>query len=125
MRHIMSCAVRDAYRNGKDDETLPPIVLFDNDGQPMGRLKKGDAIIYYNIRGEREVELTQSLTDAGFDEFPVATDLPLSFATMIEYKKDLRVHVAFPPESAVEDTLSEIIAKHSLKQAKITESEKA
>ncbi len=121
----MSCAVRDAYRNGKDDETLPPLVLFDNYGQPMGRLKKGDAIIYYNIRGEREVELTQSLTDAGFDEFPVATDLPLSFATMIEYKKDLRVHVAFPPENAVEDTLSEIIAKHNLKQAKITESEKA
>ncbi|MGZ3634574.1 MAG: alkaline phosphatase family protein [Syntrophales bacterium] len=121
----MSCAVRAAYRNGKDDETLPPLVLFDNNGQPLGRLKKGDAIIYYNIRGEREVELTQSLTDAGFREFPVSNNLPLSFATMVEYKKDLRVHVAFPSENAVEDTLSEIIAKHNLKQAKITESEKA
>ena len=125
IRSIISRAVRNAYRNGKDDETLPPLVLFDRNGGPVGRLKKGDAIIYYNIRGEREVELTQSLTDAGFDKFPVANDLTLHFATMIEYQKDLRVHVAFPPEGAIEDTLSEIIARHNLKQAKITESEKA
>ncbi len=122
---IMSRAVRNAYGNGKDDETLPPLVLFDSNAQPMGRLKKGDAVIYYNIRGEREVELTQSLTGAGFDKFPVENDLPLSFVTMIEYQKDLRVHVAFPPEGSIEDTMSEIIARHNLKQAKITESEKA
>jgi 2,3-bisphosphoglycerate-independent phosphoglycerate mutase len=121
----MSRAVRDAYRNGEDDETLPPLVLFDNNGERMGRLKKGDALIYYNIRGEREVELTQSLTDAGFDKFPVENDLNLHFATMIEYQNDLRVHVAFPPESAIEDTLSSIIARYKLKQAKITEPEKA
>ena len=122
---IMSRAVRKAYRNGKEDETFPPLVLFDRHGQPVGRLKKGDALIYYNIRGEREVELTQSLTDLGFDKFPVENDLTLHFATMIEYHKELKVHVAFPPESTIKDTLSEIIAKNNLKQAKITESEKA
>jgi 2,3-bisphosphoglycerate-independent phosphoglycerate mutase len=121
----MSRAVKNAYRNGEDDETFPPLVLFNRKGLPAGRLKKGDAIIYYNIRGEREGELTQSLTDVGFDKFPVANDLTLHFATMIEYQKDLSVHVAFPPEGAIEDTLSEVIARHDLKQAKITESEKA
>jgi 2,3-bisphosphoglycerate-independent phosphoglycerate mutase len=50
----MSRAVRDAYRNGKEDETSPPLVLFDRKGRPVGRLKKGDAAIYYNIRGERK-----------------------------------------------------------------------
>jgi 2,3-bisphosphoglycerate-independent phosphoglycerate mutase len=122
---IISRAVRNAYGNGEDDETFPPLVLFDRKNRPVGRLKKGDAVIYYNIRGEREVELTQSLTDAGFEKFPVENDLVLHFATMIEYQKDLRVHVAFPPEGAIEDTLSEVIARHGLKQAKITESEKA
>jgi 2,3-bisphosphoglycerate-independent phosphoglycerate mutase len=122
---VMSRAVRNEYRNGKEDETLPPLVLFDRKGRPVGRLKKGDAVIYYNIRGEREVELTRSLTDAGFDKFPAENDLSLHFATMTEYEKGLRVNVAFPPEGAIKDTLSEIIARHSLKQAKITESEKA
>jgi 2,3-bisphosphoglycerate-independent phosphoglycerate mutase len=121
----MSRAVRKEYKNGKEDETFPPLVLFDRQGRPVGRLKKGDAVIYYNIRGEREVELTRSLVDARFDKFPVENDLTLHFATMIEYQKGLRVHVAFPPEGVIEDTLSEIIARHNLKQAKITESEKA
>ena len=122
---IMSRAVRKEYRNGKEDETFPPLILFDRQARPVGRLRKGDAVIYYNIRGEREVELTRSLVDAGFDKFPVEDDLTLHFATMIEYQKGLKVHVAFPPEGAIEDTLSEIIARHNLKQAKITESEKA
>jgi len=122
---IMSRAVSQEYRNGQEDETFPPLVLFDRQGRPAGRLKKGDAVIYYNIRGEREVELTRSLVDAGFDKFPVEDDLTLHFATMIEYQKGLKVHVAFPPEGAIKDTLSEIISRHNLKQAKITESEKA
>jgi hypothetical protein len=30
----MSRAVRDAYQGGKEDETLPPLVLFNRAGQP-------------------------------------------------------------------------------------------
>lgn len=121
----MSQAVRNAYREGKEDETLPPLVAIDHIGKPLGRLKKGDAVIFYNIRGEREVELSRSLLEAGFDEFLVEKDLTLHFATMIEYHKDLNARVAFPPEGVIEDTLSEIFARRHLRQVKITESEKA
>jgi len=121
----MSQAVRSAYREGKEDETLPPLVAIDRIGKPVGRLKKGNAVIFYNIRGEREVELSRSLLEAGFDEFPVEKDLALHFATMIEYHKDLNARIAFPPEGVIEDTLSEIIAHYRLRQVKITESEKA
>ncbi len=125
VRYVMSRAVRNAYQAGKEDETLPPLVLFNRAGQPAGRLKKGDAVIFYNVRGEREVELTKSLMDAGFDKFPVEKNLTLHFATMIEYYKELNASVAFPPEGVIEDTLSEIIARHHLRQVKITEAEKA
>lgn len=121
----MSSEVRNAYRDGKEDETLTPLVLFDHIGQPVGRIKKGDAVIFYNIRGEREVELSRSLTEPGFNEFPVEKNLNLYFATMIEYHKDLNVNVAFPPEGVIKDTLSEIISRNNLKQVKITEAEKA
>ncbi len=121
----MSRAVRNAYREGREDETLHPLVLLDQTGKPEGRFKKGDAVIFYNIRGEREVELTMSLASAGFDKFPIERNLALHFATMIEYRKDFNVHVAFPPEGEIEGTLSEIIAAHNMKQAKVTESEKA
>jgi len=121
----MSRAVRDAYREGKEDETLPPLVLLNQGGQPIGRLKNGDTVIFYNLRGEREVELTRSLTDIQFNEFSTEKNLALHFATMIEYNEKLNVHVAFPPDEIIQDTLSEVLSRHNLKQAKITEAEKA
>ncbi len=121
----MSEAIRQAYKEGQEDETLLPLVLTDPQGNPVGRISKGDSVIFYNIRGEREIELTRSLTEDNFTQFPVAADLNLNFATMIEYQKGLNVEVAFPPEETLQDTLSDIISRHNLQQAKITEAEKA
>jgi 2,3-bisphosphoglycerate-independent phosphoglycerate mutase len=91
----------------------------------VGRIGRGDAVIFYNVRGEREIELTRCLTEADFREFPVAEDLKLAFVTMIEYRRGLPVRIAFPPEVILEGTLSDIISATGLRQAKITEAEKA
>ena len=121
----MSNAVRGAYAQGQEDETLLPLVLTDTEHNPIGRFQAGDSVIFYNIRGEREGELTQSLTDPCFAEFPIDRNLAVNFATMIEYGKGLNVQVAFPQEGVLSDTLSDVIAAHGLTQAKITEAEKA
>jgi len=121
----MADAVRDSYKAGEEDEALEPIVLADEYGEPIGRMEDGDYVIFYNIRGEREIELTESLTDEHFDEFPTKDGLKLNFATMIEYDKKLDVKVAFPPTGKIDDTLSEVISKKGLRQVKIVESEKA
>ena len=121
----LSNAVRRAYEKGIDDEMLEPLVLTDENGSPKGRFHNGDAVIFYNIRGEREIELTRSFTEKDFREFPVSRDLALHFATMIEYRKGLQVAVGFPPEGPVEDTLSVVLAKAGKHQVKITEAEKA
>jgi len=117
--------VRTAYRRGEEDETLSPLVLTDARNLPVGRIAGGDAAIFYNLRGEREIELTRSLTEKDFKEFPVEPDLNLRFATMIEYRRGLPVRVAFPPDGTLEETLSDTISLHDLRQAKITEAEKA
>ncbi|MBN1615562.1 MAG: alkaline phosphatase family protein [Deltaproteobacteria bacterium] len=121
----MSSAVRAAYRSGEEDETMEPLVLYGSDDRPLGRISPGDGVIFYNIRGEREIELTRSLTEEGFQPFAVQEPLQLSFATMIEYDRGLNVRVAFPSEGAIGDTLSEVISRHGLGQVKITEAEKA
>lgn len=121
----LSQVVRQAYKRGEEDETLLPVVLAGPDGSPIGRIKKGDSVIFYNIRGEREIELTESLTAGNFGHFRAETGLGLDFATMIQYSASLPVKVAFPPEDVVCDTLFEILAANSLKVAKITEAEKA
>jgi len=121
----LSQAVRQAYRLGQEDEALEPLVLVDAQGQPAGTLRDGDYVIFYNIRGEREVELSRSLLNGDFSDFSTRKDLHLHMATMIQYDPNLRVEVAFPPEREIRDTLSEVVSRQGLKQVKVVESEKA
>jgi len=118
-------AVRKAYRRGEEDEGLEPIIKVDSSSVPIGRLKDGDYVIFYDIRGEREVEITQSLTEKNFSHFPVKENLRLHFATMIKYDASLDVRVAFPPEEKIKNTLTEVITRAGLRMVKISESEKA
>jgi len=125
LNNVMSQAVRKVYRSGQEDETMEPLVLTGRNIRPVGRVRDRDAIIFYNIRGEREAELTRSLTEKTFPFFPVDNNIRCPFATMIEYQPGLNVQVAFPAEETVHDTLSETLSRRNLRQAKITEAEKA
>jgi len=118
-------AIKKAYKAGQEDEALEPIVATDFSGQPVGRLSKGDYVIFYDIRGEREIELTQSLIDKDFSHFAIDKDLDLKFVTMIEYDSSLKVKVAFPPNGKIRNTLGEILSQAGLNVLKISESEKA
>jgi len=117
-------AIRAAYAAGQEDEALEPIVKSGPGGVPAGRIGRGDVVIFYDIRGEREIEITRSLTDPGFPHF-AAADLGLHFVTMIDYDPALRVHVAFRREEKLRGTLVEAVSRAGLRTAKVAESEKA
>lgn len=121
----LSDAVRAAYRAGQEDEALEPIVAVDGHGAPIGRIRPGDYVIFYDLRGEREVELTQSFTEPDFAHFPVERGEPTRFVTLIQYDARLDARVAFPPPGEIMETLSEMLSAHGLRQAKVAESEKA
>jgi 2,3-bisphosphoglycerate-independent phosphoglycerate mutase len=118
-------AIRAAYREGQEDEALLPIVKFDENGRAEGRIGYGDALIFYDIRGEREIEITRSLVDADFTHFRRTRGLDLDYVTLIEYDSALRVKVAFPPEARLRNTLVEVVSRAGLHLAKIAESEKS
>jgi len=120
----MAEAVRAAYRAGEEDEALEPLVRVDNASQLVGRIGDGDYVIFYDIRGEREIELTSAFVAQKFPHFP-RPPIQVHFATMIEYARDLPVRVAFPPIEEIRHTLSEVASAHGLRQVKIAESEKA
>ncbi|MCJ7579368.1 MAG: alkaline phosphatase family protein, partial [Candidatus Aminicenantes bacterium] len=122
---FMVSAVKEAYDRGEEDEALEPIVAFDRAGQPVGRIQHGDSVIFYDIRGEREVEITESLVKKNFSHFPIAKELDLNYVTMIEYSSSLEVKVAFPPERRIANTFVEVVTQAGLHVLKIAESEKA
>lgn len=120
----MADAVRAAYAAGEEDEALEPLVRIDGDGQPVGRIQDGDYVIFYDIRGEREIELTSAFVTPEFSHFE-RLPMQVNFATMIEYAKHLPVQVAFPPIGEIKNTLGEIVSKNGRKQTRVTETEKA
>lgn len=121
----MAKAIHRLYLQGEDDETMRPIALFDSfTNKPIGKFRDGDYVIFYDIRGEREVELTEALTDTNFSHFPIEK-MNLNFVTMIEYDPKLNTKVAFPRANVVKNTLSEVVSKAGMKQIKIVESEKS
>ncbi len=113
-----------AYSEGEDDEALEPIFLFDRDNQAIGRIKTNDALIFANIRGEREIELTQSFVDPTFNHFPTR-QLNMQVSTMIEYHPKLAVDIAFPPVGNLKNGLVEVLSNHKYHILKCVESEKA
>ncbi len=124
-KQTLANAVRTAYSNGDDDESMEPKVLLGPSGDPIGRFENGDYVIFYNIRGEREIELSQCLTDPLFDKFSIKKDIRLNLVTMIQYDEHLNAKVAFPQNNTVQNTLCEVISNNGLKQVKLVESEKA
>jgi len=118
-------AIKKAYKEGQEDEALEPIIAIDSSGQPVGRLENGDYVIFYDIRGEREVELTKSLVEEKFPHFLRKKNLKLNFVTMIEYNSALDVKVAFPSDGKIKNTFTEVVLKAGLRFCKIAESEKA
>ena len=122
--YLMAEAVREAYRRGEEDEALEPLVRVDALGRPIGRIQDGDYVIFYDLRGEREIELTSAFVAEEFPYFQRRA-MKVHFVTMIEYARDLPVRVAFPPMGEIRDTLGEVVSRHGLHQVKITESEKA
>ena len=72
-------AVRELYRLGQTDYSLEPLVLVDAQGQPVGRIADGDAVVFCCRRGEREIQLTEAFCDPQFDRFPPRAFQNLNF----------------------------------------------
>ncbi|MBQ6273089.1 MAG: phosphoglycerate mutase (2,3-diphosphoglycerate-independent), partial [Oscillospiraceae bacterium] len=78
-------AVEKAYTQGQTDYSLEPMVLVDEKGEPVGKIKNGDHVVFCCRRGEREIELTEAFTEADFPHFEREYLDKLDFAIMTMY----------------------------------------
>lgn len=119
-------AIEQAYRSGLSDEYIPPTVIFDN-GFPVSFIKNDDSVILANYRSDRERQLLMALRgfhkfgwfDRPLENLKVSSILKYHFAEYLTKN----VETIFI-EDKISETLPEIISKNSLKQLKVSESEK-
>jgi 2,3-bisphosphoglycerate-independent phosphoglycerate mutase len=106
------------------DEFVTPTAVVGKDGRPVGAIADGDAVVFYNYRGDRPRELTKAFVADGFSGFDRGPKLDLYFATMTEYEAGLPVHVILPKPEKLKNILGEVVAKAGLAQFRCAETEK-
>jgi len=108
----------------KGDEFCPPAAVVDGRGQPVGTIRDGDSVIFFNFRGDRPRELTRAFTEEDFDAFDRGDKLDLYFATLSEYQKGLCPNVIFKKPEKMADILGGYLADKGIGQFRCAETEK-
>lgn len=106
------------------DQDLPPFVVC-RDGSPVGPIRDGDSVIYFNFRGDRALEMTKAFEADLLEEFDRGPKPDVEYAGMMEYDGDLRVpkqYLVDPP--AIERTIGEYLAVTGVKQYAVSETQK-
>lgn len=109
---------------GTIDQDLPPFVIA-ADGKPVGTVEDGDAVVFFNFRGDRAIEITRAFEEADFDKFDRVRVPRVAYAGMLQYDGDLRLPKRFlvdPP--AIKDTSSEWFARSGIRQFACSETQK-
>jgi len=117
-------AIVDSYEQHIYDEMVPPTVIVQKDGK-QATISDNDAIISFNFRPDRILQITRALVEKNFNKFvqPLKPLKNIHMVTITEYAKDLDVKIAFPPQE-ISNSLTEIISKKGLRQFHVAESEK-
>lgn len=117
--------VDDSYKNGIYDEFVIPSVMVDENGEPVATIKDRDAIIFYNFRPDRAIQISNAFTNEEYTHFDRGPKHPkdLFFVCLTHFSETVKGYVAFEPTS-LDDVLGEVLSKHGLKQLRIAETEK-
>ena len=73
--------------------------IVDANDQPIGPIRDGDSIIFFNFRSDRARQLTRALALNDFDGFERVVHPQISMTTMTQYDRTFTFPVAFPPQS--------------------------
>ena len=110
---------------GTIDQDLPAFVIG-KDGQPVGTIEDGDAVVFFNFRGDRAIEITRAFEEGTeFDKFDRVRVPKVTYAGMLQYDGDLKLPKRFlvdPP--AIRDTMSEWFSKSGVAQFACSETQK-
>lgn len=106
------------------DQYIPAFIIEKN-GSPIGKIEDRDAVIFFNFRGDRAIEISQAFTQQTFDKFDRGRMPKVFYAGMMEYDGDLRIPEQYlVPPPAISDTLGEYLAKSGIRQFACSETQK-
>ncbi len=107
------------------DQFLPPFVVVE-DHRPVGPVRDGDVVVFFNFRGDRALEISRAFEEGDeFAQFDRGRRPDVLYAGMTLYDGDLGIpksYLVAPP--AIDRTLGEYLARSGITQFACSETQK-
>jgi 2,3-bisphosphoglycerate-independent phosphoglycerate mutase len=113
--------LKDSYDNKISDEHLLPVAMEDYSG-----MVDGDSVIMINFRGDRAIQILESLLDENYLGFERKKLINFSYKIgMVPYNDflDTKMTTLFPRDNLI-NTMGEVLEKANLTQLRTAETEK-
>ncbi|MBB6735344.1 2,3-bisphosphoglycerate-independent phosphoglycerate mutase [Cohnella zeiphila] len=118
-------AVKDSYEQSVMDEFVVPTVIVGADGKPVGLVESEDAVVFFNFRPDRAIQLSNVFTNEDFRGFERGDKFPknLYFVCLTLFSETVGGYVAYKPKE-LDNTLGEVLVQQGKAQLRIAETEK-
>jgi 2,3-bisphosphoglycerate-independent phosphoglycerate mutase len=106
------------------DQYMDSFVVAEN-GRPVGTVEDGDAVILFNFRGDRAIEISRAFEEDDFAEFDRIRRPDVLYAGMMQYDGDALIpkkYLVEPP--AIDRTLGEYLCAAGIPSYAISETQK-
>lgn len=113
-----------AEQPGLIDQFMPEWVICDA-GEPIGKMHDGDAVVFFNFRGDRGIEISRAFEDDNVTEIDRGRRPRVFYAGMMQYDGDLLIPKRFlvsPP--SIDRTMGEYLARSGIAQLSMSETQK-
>ncbi|HSC26317.1 MAG TPA: 2,3-bisphosphoglycerate-independent phosphoglycerate mutase, partial [Vicinamibacterales bacterium] len=116
-------ALEASYAADVTDEFVKPIVIVDAEGTPVGPIRDGDSVVFFNFRADRARQLTRAIAFDAFDGFERPRRPAVRFTTMTVYDRTFDLPVVFTPQT-FSGNLADVLVEHGRTNLRLAETEK-
>jgi 2,3-bisphosphoglycerate-independent phosphoglycerate mutase len=116
-------AVEASHAAGVTDEFIRPVVMVNADGSPLGPIRDGDSVIFFNFRADRARQFSRALGLASFEGFERRTHPAVHYTTMTVYDRTFPFPVVFEPQS-LSGNFADVIEAAGRGNLRLAETEK-
>ena len=108
-----------------NDQYLPSFVISNEKNIPIGTIKNGDSVVYFNFRGDRALQISKAFEDKAFNKFDRIIYPQVNYAGMLEYDHEEKIpkhYLVEPPQITL--TIGEYLSTTNITQYACSETHK-
>jgi len=107
-----------------NDQFLGEFVIVEK-GKPIGTIEDGDAVVFFNFRGDRAIEIARTFEEDEFPYFDRKRRPDVFFAGMMQYDGDKKIPKNFLVEPPlIKGTVSEYLCGSGITSYAVSETQK-